>query len=94
MSDLPKELYVSLSKTYPDELPMYIPTEIPLLPDMETKYIRADEHEALRKSHAELVKALSDLKDASKSSGYPHEAIKRAEQAISEAEKLNEVKHG
>lgn len=47
--------------------------------------------EALRKSHAELVEALSDLKDASKSSGYPHEAIKRAEQALSEAQEIGTI---
>lgn len=34
----------------------------------------------------ELVEALKDLICASKSSGYPHEALKRSEQALAKAE--------
>lgn len=41
-----------------------------------------------------LLDALKDLLDSAKSCGYPHEAIKRAEQAISRAEAQKGDKNG
>jgi len=62
---------------------------------IETSYTLTDIHETtkaelerVKQSHAGLLAAIKDLKDAAKGGGYPHTSIKTAEKAIANAEKV------
>lgn len=84
MSDMPKEIYcghIREGGMYKE----YICTEAPF--PKETKYIRYDEHEALKQSHAVLVEITSELLSAMSEaegfigyySGYPPTKAKISE---------------